>query len=168
MLNKVLIVGCLTILTTLYTPNVFADITMQQRITTEAGGAMSFMSSESTATTFISSDKSRSETKMAPKSGLMGSLMKNLDTVSIMRLDKDLIWQLSPEKQQYSEMTFAQLREQMAKAMEQLKDVQESGGAGALPVSAEDCQWLGRTTGGLSERIRKGRSNDRVQRGQIH
>ncbi len=141
MLNKRLLVTCLTSFTALVTTNTFADITMQQRITTEAGGAMSFMSSESTATTFISGDKSRSETKMAAKSGLMGSLMKNLDTVSIMRLDKDLIWQLSPKKQQYSEMTFEQLREQMEQAMEQLKDAQESGSAGALPVSEEDCQW---------------------------
>ena len=141
MLNKRLLVTCLTTFTALVTTNTFADITMQQRITTEAGGAMSFMSSESTATTFISGDKSRSETKMAAKSGLMGSLMKNLDTVSIMRLDKDLIWQLSPKKQQYSEMTFEQLREQMEQAMEQLKDAQESGSAGALPVSEEDCQW---------------------------
>jgi len=67
--------------------------------------------------------------------------MKNLDTTSIMRLDKDLIWELRPKKQQYSEMTFEQMREQMAQAMEQLKDVQESGSAGALPISEEDCQW---------------------------
>jgi len=141
MLNKRLVVGCLTIFGTLISINVLADITMQQRITVEAGGAMSFMSLESTVTTSISSDKSRSETKMAPKSGLMGSLMKNLDTTSIMRLDKDLIWELRPKKQQYSEMTFEQMREQMELAMEQLKDVQESGSAGALPVSEEDCQW---------------------------
>jgi len=68
MLNKRLVVGCLTIFGTLISINVLADITMQQRITVEAGGAMSFMSSESTVTTSISSDKSRSETKMAPKS----------------------------------------------------------------------------------------------------
>ena len=58
-----------------------------------------------------------------------------------MRLDKDLIWQLNPDKQQYSEMTFEQMREQMEQAMEQLEQMQQSGSAGALPVSEEDCQW---------------------------
>lgn len=141
MLNRPIFTGCLTTLVTLATTNAFADITMQQSITVEAGGSMSFMSSESTVTTSISNDKSRSETKMAPKSGLMGSLMKNLDTTSIMRLDKDLIWELRPKKQPYSEMTFEQMREQMEQAMEQLEDVQQSGSVGALPASEEDCQW---------------------------
>jgi len=141
MRNKGLLVVSFTSLIALITANVCADITMQQRITVEAGGAMSFMASESTVTTSISSDKSRSETKVAPKSGLMGSLMKNLDTTGIMRLDKDLIWQLNPDKQQYTEMTFEQLRTQMEQAMEQFEQMQQSGSAGALPVSEENCQW---------------------------
>ncbi len=78
---------------------------------------------------------------MVPQYGLMGSLMKILDTTSIMRLDKDLIWELRLKKQQYTEMTLEQMRAQMAQAMEQLEQMQDSGSAGELPVSEEDCQW---------------------------
>ncbi len=51
------------------------------------------------------------------------------------------MWNLSPEKQQYSEMTFEQLRAQMEKSMAQLEEMQQSGGAAALPVDDADCQW---------------------------
>jgi hypothetical protein len=141
MLNKPLLVGGFTFLVAFAASSTFADVTMQQRISVEAGGVMSFMSSESTVTNSISNDKSRSETKTESKSKLMGSFGGNLDTTSIMRLDKDLAWQLNPEKQQYSEITFEQMRAQMEQSMEQLEEMQQSGGAGALPVSEEDCQW---------------------------
>ena len=140
-MKKQLYSGFITFLFALAASNAFADITMQQSMSVEAGGFMSMLASQSTVTTSIAGDKSRSETKMAPKSGFMGSLMKNLDTVSIMRLDKDLAWQLMPEKQKYSEMTFQQLREQIAEGMKQLEEMQQSGGAGALPVSEEECEW---------------------------
>ncbi len=140
-MNKQRYSGCITFLFALAASNAFADITMQQSMSVEAGGFMSMLASESTVTTSIAGDKSRSESKMAKKSGLMGSLMKNLDTVSIMRLDKDLIWQLMPNKQKFSEMTFQQLRAQMDESMKQLEEMQQSGGAGALPVSEEDCEW---------------------------
>jgi len=78
---------------------------------------------------------------MESKSSLMGSFGKNLDSHSIFRLDSDLAWQLMPDKQQYSEMTFEQMRAQMEQAMKQLEEMQQSGGAGALPVKEEECQW---------------------------
>jgi len=135
------LINCLTFLAVFAASNTIADITMQQRMTVEAGGAMSFMSSESTVTTSISSNKSRSETNTETSSKLMGAFGGNLDTVSIMRLEKDLLWQLNPDKQRYSEMTFAQLRAQMEKSMQQLEQMQQNSEAGALPVSEEDCQW---------------------------
>lgn len=78
---------------------------------------------------------------MEAKSGLMGSFMPNTDSTSITRLDKGLIWQLMPDKQKYSEMTFEQMRAQMKESMAQLEEMQQGGGAGALPVSEEDCEW---------------------------
>ena len=141
MLNRNLLPGCFTFLVALASTNAFADITTQQRIEVGAGGVMSFLSSEGTVITYISSDKSRSESVMESKSGLMGSFGPNLDSYSIMRLDKDLTWQLMPEKQQYSEMTFEQMRAQMEQSKQQLEEMQQSGGGGALPVSDEDCQW---------------------------
>jgi hypothetical protein len=117
-----------------------ADITMKQHMEIQAGGAMSMMNSASTMTTSLSGDKSRSETVMEAKSGMIGRFMKNMNTTSITRLDKELIWSLLPEKEQYSEMTFEQMRAQLEKSMEQLESMQQ-GGNGALPVNDESCQW---------------------------
>ena len=141
MLNRKFLSGCFTFLASLTASNVFADITMQQRIEVDAGGAMSFLATGGTTTTYISNDRSRSESKMEAKSGLMGSFMPNADSTSIMRLDKELIWQLMPDKQKYSEMTFEQMRAQMQQSMAQLEEMQQGGGAGTLPVSEEDCEW---------------------------
>lgn len=141
MFNKQLLSGCFTFLAALTASNACADITLQQRIEVDAGGAMSFLATGGTTTTYISNDKSRSESKMEAKSGFMGSFMPNTDSTSITRLDKGLIWQLMPDKQKYSEMTFEQMRAQMKESMAQLEEMQQGGGAGALPVSEEDCEW---------------------------
>jgi hypothetical protein len=141
MRNSKFVNGSLIIAAVLAAGSSFADVTMQQRVSVEAGGVMSLFSSESTVTSSISSDRSRTETQTESKSKLMGSIGGNLDTVSIMRLDKGLAWQLMPEKQQYSEMTFEQMRAQIQQSMQQLEEMQDSGGAGSLPVSEEDCQW---------------------------
>ncbi len=117
-----------------------ADVTMQQHIEVQAGGVMSMLNSRVNVTTSIAGDKSRTETVMEAKSGMMGRLMKAGNNISITRLDKDLIWTLSAEKKQYSEMTFAQMRAQMDKSMQQLESMQ-GGGESALPVSEESCQW---------------------------
>jgi hypothetical protein len=61
---------------------------------------------------------------------------------SIVRLDKQLSWNLLPEKRQYSETTFAQARAQMQQAMQSMEQARSSAGSSqALPVSAEGCQW---------------------------
>ena len=141
MLKKQLLVTCLATLSTFATSNAFADITMQQRITVEAGGSLSFLSSGSTVTSSIAKDKSWTESKTQSKSKMMGSFGGNNDTISIMRVDKDLVWQLSPKKKKYTEMTFEQMRAQIEDGMEQLRQLQQNGGESALPVKEEDCEW---------------------------
>lgn len=141
MFMQKLLTACFTFLTVLSSTNAFADVTMKQRIEVEAGGVMSMLASEGTMTTSISGDKSWSESRMESKSSFMGSFAQNLDSSSIMRLDKNLTWQLMPDKQQYSEMTFEQLRAQLEKSREQIEEMQQGDGAGALPVSEKDCEW---------------------------
>ena len=85
-----LLPACFTFLAVLASANAFADVTMQQRVKVDAGGAMSMMASEGTVTTAISNDKSWSESRMEAKSSFMGAFGKNLDSFSIMRLDKNL------------------------------------------------------------------------------
>ena len=83
-----------------------ADVTMKQRVEIQAGGAMSMMNSASNVTTSVAGDKARTETRMEEKSGLIGSFMKKMNSTNITRLDREVMWNLVPDKQQYSEMTF--------------------------------------------------------------
>lgn len=76
-----------------------------------------------------------SETWAVPKKMKMVQSGKE-QTISIIRLDKEVMWQLNPPKKTYSEMTFAQMENvarkaggkmdaAMAKMQEQMKDMPE-------------------------------------------
>ncbi|KAA1194298.1 hypothetical protein F0M18_02355 [Pseudohalioglobus sediminis] len=114
-----------------------ADLSYSQKIIVEGGGAMSMFSSEGTVINHLAGDKSRSETQMNMKSRLARLAAGSGNSVTIVRLDKALTWNLQPEDQQYQEVTFAQARAQLAKAM----DAMEQSGGGVLPVSEDGCQW---------------------------
>ncbi len=120
----------------------YADISYDQHIKVEAAGAMSMLASEGDIVTLLSADKSRTENTITMKSKLAGMFAGSGKSGSIVRLDKSLTWTLMPDEQQYSELTFAQVKAQMDKARKAMQDAQASGqGGGALPVSAEGCQW---------------------------
>lgn len=119
-------------------PAAMADVTLKQDVTVSASGAMSMMGSRGTITTIISGDRGRTENQMESTSKLMKKFAKNLNTATIMLLDEELMLNLVTEKQQYSEVTFDQMRAQLEKGMEQAEQVQ---GQGALPVNEEECQW---------------------------
>jgi hypothetical protein len=114
-----------------------ADLSYSQKITVEGAGSMSMFASEGKVITHIAQDKSRSESQMEMKSRLARMAAGSGNTGNIIRLDKALSWNLLLDKEQYSEMSFAEARAQMAKAM----DAMEESGGSALPVSEEGCQW---------------------------
>jgi hypothetical protein len=114
-----------------------ADLSFSQKMTVEGSGGMSMFSSQGKVITHIAGDKSRSESQLEMNSKLMGMAAGSGNTGSIIRLDKELTWNLLPDKKQYSELTFAQARQQVAEAM---KSMEQSGGS-ALPVSQEGCEW---------------------------
>jgi hypothetical protein len=134
---------CLTVLAvTLCVRPAFADISYDQHIKVEAAGAMSMLASEGDIVTLLSADKSRTENTIVMKSKLAGMFAGSDKSGNIVRLDKSLTWTLLPDEQQYSELTFAQVKAQMGRARQAMQDVQASGQTGAaLPVSAEGCQW---------------------------
>jgi hypothetical protein len=127
-------------LLTAFAPSALADISYTQRINVDAAGGMSLFASEGEIQTQISGEKSRSDSRMTMKSKLVGMFAGSGESGSIVRLDKSLIWNLSPADQQYSELTFAQAAAQLAQARQAMQQSQAGGGAG-LPVSAEGCQW---------------------------
>jgi hypothetical protein len=66
-------------------------------------------------TMIVAGDKSRSEDEFT-YTGRFKTLAgggKPRTTIAITRIDKEVLWNLDPEKKQYTELTFAQLREQM-------------------------------------------------------
>ncbi len=93
-----------------------ADVTIQEKtVTTGLGG---FGSGTSERTMVVAGDKSRSDeafTYTGRFKTLVGS--KPRASAEIVRLDKELVWSLEPDKKQYGEMTFAEMREAMAKGM---------------------------------------------------
>ena len=95
------------------TPSAVADVTLQQNVTVSASGAMSMMGSTGTVTTIISGDRARTENQMESTSRMMRKFAKNLNTATIVLLDEDRMLNLVTEKQQYSEISFEEMRAQM-------------------------------------------------------
>jgi len=125
----------------LISPLVLADITLSHNFRLEAGGMMSMLGSEGTVTTSISGDKSRTDSIIESKSSFLSAFAKNAGGAQITRLDQDLLWQLVPEKKEYSEMTIEQMQAMVEQSTAQLGSLQQGGGASAMPVSESDCQW---------------------------
>ncbi len=123
---------------TLTAPSVFADVTWHQNITVSASGMMSMMGSNGTMTTTVSGERARTENHMESTSSLMRKFAKNMNTATIVRLDEELMLNLAPEKKEYSQITFEEMRAQMEKSMQQLEEMSEQD---SLPVSEEECQW---------------------------
>ena len=119
-------------------PAAFADVTYHQNFNVSATGMMSMMGSSGTLTTMVSGDHARTENNIESTSAMMRRLAKNANTATIIRLDDEVMLNLAPEKKEYSEVTFEEMRAQMEKSMKQLEEMSDQGG---LPVSEGDCQW---------------------------
>jgi len=114
-----------------------ADVTLTQSVSVDAGGTLAMFGTRGTLTTMISGDKARSESRMEASSGMMARLAGDMDSTTIVRLDRQVMINLMPEEKEYSEVTFAQLQAQMEQSLAQLEDMQ----GGGVPVSDDDCQW---------------------------
>jgi len=120
------------------TPSAVADVTLHQNVTVSASGVMSMVGSSGTVTTVISGNRGRTENQMESTSKMMQKFAKNANTATIVLLGDELMLNLVPEKKQYSEMTFEELRAQMEKSM---AEIEKMGDQGGLPVSQDECQW---------------------------
>ena len=94
-----------------------ADVLVKQKTVSEGLGGFGNASTEGTLV--VSGDRSRSE-DLVTYTGRFKSLAgKPKQSISITRLDKELMWSLDTEKHEYSELTFAEMRAMMAKGAEQ-------------------------------------------------
>jgi hypothetical protein len=107
---EILIVAVVLVLFTVGT--VRSDVTVQRLV--KSGGFGGFGAFETTEKLMISGDKecTKGTTKYSGKfSSLMNKGAK--EATSITRLDKELIWNLDPDKKTYTELTFEQMRKMM-------------------------------------------------------
>jgi len=105
------------ILALLLASSASADVVIKEKSVSEGLGG--FGNGTTSRTLIVAGDKSRSEDE-ATYIGRFKTLAgggKPHTTVSITRIDKEVIWSLEPEKKQYTELTFAQMREMMQKGM---------------------------------------------------
>ena len=108
-----------------------ADVTMKHK--TVSSGLAGFGNGTGVQSLVIAGDKSRSDdefTYTGRFKTLAGGGKPRLSSV-ITRVDKELIWTLHPDKKQYAEMTFAEMRELMSRGV---------SGAEAQAENAEDAQ----------------------------
>jgi hypothetical protein len=92
-----------------------ADVVIKEKSVSEGLGG--FGNGTTSRTLIVAGDKSRSEDE-ATYTGRFKTLAgggKPHTTVSITRIDQEVVWSLEPEKKQYTELTFAQMREMMTK-----------------------------------------------------
>ncbi|MCX6635655.1 MAG: hypothetical protein NT090_11325, partial [Acidobacteria bacterium] len=105
------------ILALLLSSSASADVVIREKSVSEGLGG--FGNGTTSRTLIVAGDKSRSEDE-ATYTGRFKTLAgggKPHTTVSITRIDKEVIWSLEPEKKQYTELTFAQMREMMQKGL---------------------------------------------------
>lgn len=95
----------------------FADVTLKEK--TVSTGLAGFGNGTSERTIVIAGDKSRSDEQFT-YTGRFKTLAgggKPKSSADIVRLDRDLAWQLDVQKREYTELSFAELREMMEKGM---------------------------------------------------
>src|SRR6202162_2351971 len=125
-----------------------ADITIQQQINVDGFGPTKFGAMEGKSSTAISGDKARTEQQSQFKSRLLRVLAKgsNTNSVRIVRLDAERIDEVDVTKQQYTEVTFQQMRDEAARALQSAKDSQQAAqdqkeAPSGAPVDDSKCQW---------------------------
>jgi len=131
-----------------------ADITLKRETTID--NLMGIGSTKSIETQYIKGDRSCDETETAFTSGLMKMTTggKAMHRSNIVRLDKQLIWDIEPDEKKYSELTFAKFKQMMELSLGQSSDsqlgeetdynwkVEVKTGRGSEKVNGFDCRLV--------------------------
>ena len=119
-----------------------ADVTLEERMSVSGAGLMKMANMSGTTKTVIAKDRARTESNLQFESGMMRALARGAgQSTQIVRLDQDKIYTLEPDKKTYTEMTFADLRAQMAQAMEAQRKAQASQQQATSGVDESNCEW---------------------------
>ena len=120
-----------------------ADVVIEQSLDLDGVAGFSMLAMQGTSTTSLTPDKSRVDSDMKFKSALVNRFAgKYGNSSQIVRLDKGVVYDLQHKDKQYTEMSFAEMRAAMDKAMQQMEAASEQQPQQqTLPVDAEECQW---------------------------
>ena len=133
---------------------VLADITLQEQFSVKGEGLMSFANMSGTSTTVIANDKASMQGEVKMESRLARMVAGKLgNTADIVRLDQGKLYQLDMEERRYNEISLADQRAELEKAMEQAREAQQQQ---PMPVDESQCDWsepVTEVTRGSSESI---------------
>jgi hypothetical protein len=118
-----------------------ADVTVERNSWVNGGGAMSIMNMTTHTTTYISGDRSRTDSTANMDSGLMRVFVHGGPKAEIVRLDTDAIYELDIKKKQYTETSVTARREQLQQAITQSQQAQASRQQQASGVDESQCEW---------------------------
>jgi hypothetical protein len=122
-----------------------ADVTVVQKITSDGFGPIKFGAMTGSNTTAIAGDRSRVDGNLQFNSKILRMFQHGTgNTVSVIRLDKELEYEIDPAKKQYSEVTFAQMRaaaERRAQEAKEKGSTTEKEQPSGAPVKESDCKW---------------------------
>jgi hypothetical protein len=114
-----------------------ADVTIHQK--TFSSGLGGFGDANTASILTVAGDRSRSEDEYT-YTGRFKTLVgkKPKQSVTITRLDRELVWSLEPQKKQYREMTFAEMKESMAKAAREMEEAPQEAEAAPGQAGPDD------------------------------
>jgi len=114
-----------------------ADVTRKHKTASQSWGA-----SEATSTEYYAADRSAEESTTRWTQGMMKTMTggKPAESVTITRLDKEVVWQLDPKKKTYTEMTFAEFRDMLQKSQEGMKGEEEE--ADTVQTPEDQYEWI--------------------------
>lgn len=120
-----------------------ADITMEEKLSVEGSGLMSFANMTGHSTNTISGSRARMESDIEMQSKLVRVFAHSASgpKADIVRLDDDKIFHLDLKKKEYTETSFAEMRAQLQSAQEQQQKAQESQQRSATGVDESQCEW---------------------------
>jgi hypothetical protein len=126
---------------TLVSAHARADVTVQEKITVQGSGIMSFANMSGTSTHAISGKRSRSDADLQMESRLVRMFARGVGQSSeIVLLDEDKVIELDPQKKEYREVSLADRRAQLAKAA---SDASQNGAKQPAPTGMDEsqCDW---------------------------
>jgi hypothetical protein len=120
-----------------------ADVVIDQSVDMDGAAGFSMLAMQGKSTTSLTADRSRTDSDMHFKSKLMNTFAgKYGNSSQIVRLDKGVVYDVQHKDKKYTEMTFAEMRANMDKAMQQMEAAsQQQAQQQQLPVEADECQW---------------------------